>query len=102
MIRRPPRSTLFPYTTLSRSQDWRSAEAADTSEAYAGFVEQHPDSELTAQARARLAQLAEERDWAQAGKLARSEEHTSALQTPCKPVFRPMLAEKSTIPTSGF
>src|SRR5256885_15999517 len=48
-------------------QDWRSAEAADTSEAYARFVEQHPDSELAVQARARLAQLAEERDWAQAG-----------------------------------
>jgi cell division septation protein DedD len=51
-------------------QDWRSAEAADTSEAYGRFVEQHPDSELATQARARLAQLAEERDWAQAGKLA--------------------------------
>src|SRR3979490_2245781 len=35
-------------------QDWRSAEAADTSEAYGGFVEQHPDSELAVQARARL------------------------------------------------
>jgi cell division septation protein DedD len=51
-------------------QDWRSAEAADTSEAYGRFVEQHPDSELAAQARVRLAQLAEERDWAQAGKVA--------------------------------
>ena len=60
-------------------QDWRSAEAADTSEAYAGFVEQHPDSELTAQARARLAQLAEERDWAQAGKLATAEAYRAFL-----------------------
>jgi len=51
-------------------QDWRSAEAADTSESYGRFVEQHPDSELAVQARARLAQLAEERDWAQAGKIA--------------------------------
>ena len=51
-------------------QDWRSAEAADTSEAYGRFVEQHPDSELAAQARVRLAQLAEERDWAQADKAA--------------------------------
>src|SRR5204863_217525 len=37
-------------------QDWRSAEAADTSEAYGRFVEQHPDSELAARARERLAQ----------------------------------------------
>lgn len=51
-------------------QDWRSAEAADTSEAYGRFIEQHPDSELAVQARARLAQLAEERDWTQAGKIA--------------------------------
>ena len=44
-------------------QDWRSAEAADTSEAYGRFLEQHADSELAVQARARIAQLAEQRDW---------------------------------------
>jgi hypothetical protein len=44
-------------------QDWRSAEAADTSEAYGRFLEQHADSELGAQARARIAQLAEQRAW---------------------------------------
>src|SRR2546430_4475678 len=27
MIRRPPRSTLFPYTTLFRSQGWRAPQA---------------------------------------------------------------------------
>ena len=48
-------------------QDWRSAEAADTSEAYGRFVEQHPDSELAVQARTRVARLAEEHDWAMAG-----------------------------------
>jgi cell division septation protein DedD len=60
-------------------QDWRSAEAADTSEAYGRFVEQHPDSELAVQARARLAQLAEERDWAQAGKIATPEAYKGFL-----------------------
>ena len=60
-------------------QDWRSAEAADTSEAYASFVEQHPDSELTPQAHARLAQLAEERDWAQAGTVATAEAYRAFL-----------------------
>ena len=60
-------------------QDWRSAEAADTSEAYGRFVEQHPDSELAAQARVRLAQLGEERDWAQAGKVATADAYRAFL-----------------------
>jgi hypothetical protein len=44
-------------------QDWRSAESADTSEAWGRFLEQHPDSELAGQARARLVQLEAKRDW---------------------------------------
>jgi hypothetical protein len=44
-------------------QDWRSAEAADTREAYVRFLEQHADSELASQARLRIQQLQEERDW---------------------------------------
>src|SRR6202048_630550 len=60
-------------------QDWRSAEAADTHEAYGRFVEQHPDSELATHARARLAQLAEERDWVQAGILATAEAYRAFL-----------------------
>jgi cell division septation protein DedD len=60
-------------------QDWRSAEAADTSEAYGRFVEQHPASELATQARARLAQLAEERDWTQAGILASADAYRAFL-----------------------
>jgi cell division protein FtsN len=60
-------------------QDWRSAEAADTHEAYGRFVELHPDSELATQARARLAQLAEERDWAQAGTLATADAYRAFL-----------------------
>jgi cell division septation protein DedD len=60
-------------------QDWRSAEAADTHEAYGRFVEQHPDSELAAQARVRLAQLAEEHDWVQAGKVATMDAYRTFL-----------------------
>jgi len=60
-------------------QDWRSAEAADTSEAYARFVEQHPESELASQARARIEQLAEERDWAHAGQLASADAYREFL-----------------------
>ena len=43
--------------------DWKSAEAADTVESYDHFIERHPESELAAQARARVAQLNEDRDW---------------------------------------
>lgn len=48
-------------------QDWRSAEAADTIEAYDRFAQRHPESELVTQARMRITQLEEDRDWQQAG-----------------------------------
>jgi len=55
-------------TACSREQqDWRSAEGADTMEAYGQFLERHPESELATQARARVAQLSEDRDWQRAG-----------------------------------
>ncbi len=47
-------------------QDWRSAESADTREAYARFTEQHPQSELSRRAQARVAELAEDADWRKA------------------------------------
>lgn len=51
-------------------QDWHSAESAGTSEAFGVFIEQHPQSELVKQARARIAQFAEDRDWQQASGAA--------------------------------
>ena len=48
-------------------QDWRSAESADTIEAYGRFIQRHPESELAAQARTRVAQLDEDQDWQHAG-----------------------------------
>jgi len=51
----------------SREQeDWRAAERADTLGSYGQFIEHHPDSELTTQARTRIAQLGEDRDWQEA------------------------------------
>jgi len=47
-------------------QDWRSAEAANTPEAYGRFIEQHGDSELAREARLRIAQMAEQADWQRA------------------------------------
>lgn len=46
--------------------DWKSAEAADTVEGYDHFIDRHPDSALVTQARARVAQLNEDRDWKKA------------------------------------
>jgi cell division septation protein DedD len=51
------------------SDDWRSAQAADTTEAYQHFLQQHADSEFGAQAQERIKQLAEDRDWQQASTL---------------------------------
>lgn len=44
-------------------QDWKSAQTADTIEAYGGFLAKHADSALATQAEARIKQLGEERDW---------------------------------------
>src|SRR2546426_5554330 len=72
MIRRPPRSTLFPYTTLFRSME-RSLAAASMMAA--------TPPESYARTKADL----------------RSEEHTSELQSPCNLVCR-LLLEKKKIP----
>src|SRR3989442_5871172 len=73
MIRRPPRSTLFPYTTLFRS-------AAPCAAAGAGSGE-----------RGRAAAPAGSRAGAGDG---RSEEHTSELQSRPHLVCRPLLEKK--------
>jgi cell division septation protein DedD len=60
-------------------QDWRSAESADTSEAWGRFLEQHPDSELAGQARARITQLGEQRDWQRADRVSTPEAYREFL-----------------------
>ena len=60
-------------------QDWRSAESADTTEAWGRFLEQHPDSELAGQARARLAQLEIKRDWQRAEGIGTVEAYRAFL-----------------------
>src|SRR2546426_5091736 len=73
MIRRPPRSTLFPYTTLFRSLQRRRDRRAEASRRHdAGRVG--------------VGLLA--------GEDARSEEHTSELQSPCNLVCRLLLEKK--------
>src|SRR2546429_5376492 len=73
MIRRPPRSTLFPYTTLFRSR----SRAADGCTSGA-----HDDQTAPMLAQARYATT------------ARSEEHTSELQSRLHLVCRLLLEKK--------
>src|SRR5256885_5272740 len=89
MIRRPPRSTLFPYTTLFRSR-----------------TEQHVDApfpragdEIVLQ----VQMVVGDQVAGRVGRLpvppkgqpqARSEEHTSELQSPCNLVCRLLLEKK--------
>src|SRR5256885_11561618 len=84
MIRRPPRSTLFPYTTLFRSQHVVRHDGVRWSDR--GGV-RGPSRSLPAQ-RCRD----ERRD--RHGRGPRSEEHTSELQSPCNLVCRLLLEKK--------
>src|SRR5256885_10901340 len=88
MIRRPPRSTLFPYTTLFRSIvagfSAMSGKADDNIpprfnfDRYSAMVGHSPFAIATAVAL----------------PAARSEEHTSELQSPCNLVCRLLLEKK--------
>jgi cell division protein FtsN len=56
--------SLLAFAGCSREKsDWRSAQAADSSESYQQFIDEHPDSSHVATARERLQQLAEDKDW---------------------------------------
>src|SRR5256885_8453071 len=79
MIRRPPRSTLFPYTTLFRSSEARKACAISA------VVKPHTARKVSATWAAR----------------ERSEEHTSELQSPCNLVCRLLLEKKKNEPTDA-
>src|SRR5689334_24192864 len=90
MIRRPPRSTLFPYTTLFRSR------AAGIDECRSAF-----DGPGTAEQRARPCRGRRGRFDVRGECLiarARSEEHTSELQSQFHLVCR-LLLEKKNRPT---
>src|SRR5256885_11256727 len=68
MIRRPPRSTLFPYTTLFRSTVMTRPRSRHSSSRLSSGRNRH--------------------------SLHRSEEHTSELQSPCNLVCRLLLEKK--------
>src|SRR5438876_6168772 len=78
MIRRPPRSTLFPYTTLFRSAGMQ-----------AGAAQRRAPRDRAPSARWR-----ERGQRASRSRGARSEEHTSELQSPVHLVCRLLLEKK--------
>src|SRR5256885_11476534 len=73
MIRRPPRSTLFPYTTLFRSISLAGSGGRVSAGRWTFRTNPSPSS---------------------VADFARSEEHTSELQSPCNLVCRLLLEKK--------
>src|SRR5256885_5491494 len=82
MIRRPPRSTLFPYTTLFRSLGPQNSFPLET---IFDFLSPGAIDEMLTQAALQAPM------W---GVRWRSEEHTSELQSPCNLVCRLLLEKK--------
>src|SRR5256885_11051716 len=98
MIRRPPISTLFPYTPLSRSGADRVA-AVDPSPSFvAAAAARFPDVDVR-RAPAEELPFGEDTFDVVLAQLVvhfmRSEEHTSELQSPCNLVCRLLLAKKN-------
>src|SRR5258708_11131923 len=79
MIRRPPRSTLFPYTTLFRSIASAAKQSMAATRKKAGL----------------LRRFVPRNDEGAAIQLSRSEEHTSELQSPDHLVCRLLLEKKN-------
>src|SRR2546426_6741755 len=84
MIRRPPRSTLFPYTTLFRS--YRGGPSGKGFSASSDTTSRLPCS----------------RRATKGSSQPRSEEHTSELQSPCNLVCRLLLEKKKKHQTSSW
>src|SRR3712207_7035548 len=87
MIRRPPRSTLFPYTTLFRSEavfdDLKGVE--DVVSGYSGGHKENPTYREV---------CSETTGHAEVAQIKRSEEHTSELQSRQYLVCRLLLEKK--------
>src|SRR3712207_8644369 len=94
MIRRPPRSTLFPYTTLFRSAE--GAAAAEAPYRIVGTVTLADGQQVPIEIPARTTEAALFRWVALAdGSVRRSEEHTSELQSRQYLVCRLLLEKKN-------
>src|SRR5256885_8769796 len=86
MIRRPPRSTLFPYTTLFRSSSHLPRELVVQITQSSSAPRRMASSILLATLKPHRCKCRR--------RCARSEEHTSELQSPCNLVCRLLLEKK--------
>src|SRR5258708_25563564 len=98
MIRRPPRSTLFPYTTLFRStgmRNWKPFVAEAVQQMMEADIRRvlaiclAPQNSSTSVGLYKLAMMAQMKP-----EIDRSEEHTSELQSPDHLVCRLLLEKK--------
>src|SRR2546426_1658244 len=89
MIRRPPRSTLFPYTTLFRSPRRNNAKIEEVQRPISTAIEVIGEARHTMDV-----------DHG-SFHVVRSEEHTSELQSPCNLVCRLLLEKKKNNRTSA-
>src|SRR3712207_7665699 len=97
MIRRPPRSTLFPYTTLFRSSPRASsATTAGRTRQWYSTAERAPTTSTSGSAWKNRMKLAPGEVSAK-GRGARSEEHTSELQSRQYLVCRLLLEKKKSL-----
>src|SRR5689334_24042875 len=90
MIRRPPRSTLFPYTTLFRSRGHRGCPRSGSRGDRYGTVERHA---VQPGGRAGYGAITQQL-CGDVAELDRSEEHTSELQSQFHLVCRLLLEKK--------
>src|SRR5690348_17861742 len=86
MIRRPPTSTLFPYTTLFRSRRERRRRREQQNERAEEFLEELANASAGRVYRGEVGDLKK-----------RSEEHTSELQSPVHLVCRLLLEKKKIV-----
>src|SRR5688572_31684343 len=89
MLRRPPRSTLFPYTTLFRS-------TRPFLKEFSGELKRPDDFSTTPHAQELKTRLVWEK------RLDRSEEHTSELQSQSNLVCRLLLEKKKKPPRRHY
>src|SRR2546429_1343300 len=102
MIRRPPRSTLFPYTTLFRSGSGRAVVGHPDGDevrawplSFGRLPGEYPSTGLNRSVGGRAGVEAVSQDLG--GDIGRSEEHTSELQSRLHLVCRLLLEKKSAV-----
>src|SRR5687767_15338401 len=94
MIRRPPRSTLFPYTTLFRSGRLGNAKAKRLRRSFDGAGDKRI-ADVNVFDPAQTQRFGDDRPQLQSALRCRSEEHTSELQSLAYLVCRLLLEKKN-------